>query len=179
MVDYNRTRQSRAFARVDGAYLGLIWVVAFAFFILQYSEPSLGMVNVFISVLSLFFAYSRLVKFRKQICDDTIGFAGAYVHVLFMFFYAALIMGLAQYIYFKFIDNGFLLNSYSNVMLSDEFKEASKASGLSEDNINEVLGQLAKARPVDLVINILSMNVFGSFFLSIPMALFAMKRKKN
>lgn len=178
MVDYNRTRQSRAFARVDGAYLGLIWVVAFAFFIMQYSEPALGMVSMFISVSSLFFAFSRLTKFRREVCDDAIGFAGAYVHVLFMFFYAALIMGLAQYIYFKFIDGGFLLNAYSDLMLSDEFKEASKASGISEDNIHEALGQLSKARPVDIVINFLSMNVFGSFFLSVPMALLAMKKKK-
>ena len=178
MADYNRTKQSRAFARVDGAYLGIIWVIAFAFFVMQYSEPALGMVNMFVSVFSLFFAYSRLVKFRREVCDDAINFGGAYVHVLFMFFYAALIMGLAQYIYFKFIDGGYLLDTYSQIMLSEEFKEASKASGISVDNMKEALGQLSKARPVDIAINFLSMNIFGSFFLSVPMALFAMKRKK-
>ena len=177
MSDYNRIKQMRAFARVDGAYLGLIWIMAFSFFVMQYSNPIMGMVSMLASIFSLFFAYKRLVKFRTDICDDTINFARAYSYLVFTFFYASVILGLAQYIYFKFIDGGYIVNAYAQMASTEEFKAASKAYGMTADSINDALDQMAAVRPVDIALNFLSMNVFGSFFLSIPLAFMARKNE--
>lgn len=179
MADYNRIKQMKAFARVDGAYLGLIWIIAFSFFVMQYSNPLMGMLSMFVSVFSLIFAYKRLVKFRTEICDNTINFARAYTYLIFTFFYASLILGLAQYIYFKFIDGGYIVNAYAQMASTEEFKTASEAYGMTKEGIDQALDQMAKVRPVDIAINFLSMNVFGCFFLSIPLAFMARKNNTN
>lgn len=177
MSDYNRIKQMKAFARVDGAYVGVIWIIAFSLFVLQYTDPLMGMFSMVVSALSLFFAYKRLVKFRTDICDNTINFARAYTYLIFTFFYASLILGIAQYIYFKFIDGGFIVDAYSQMAATEEFKKASEAYGMSKEGIDQALEQMSKVRPVDIAINFLSMNVFGCFFISIPLAFIA--RKNN
>ena len=179
MWDINKTIQLKAFARVDGAYLGLIWIASFAFFVMQYSNPIMGTVSMLVSFMSLYFIYKRIVKFRIDICNDELPFAKAYIYSLFMFFYAALILGVAQYIYFKFIDGGFILNTYRDIMSTPEFKEASKAYGMSANEMKEALNTLSQVRPVDIVLNIMSMNIFGSIFLSIPIAFMSRKNKTN
>lgn len=177
MADRSINKQMQAFARVDGAYLGLIWIISFSLFIMQYSDPIMGFLGMFVSVYSLAFAYKRLVKYRRKVCGDVLNFFGAYVYMFFMFFYASIILGIAQYIYFKFIDGGFLVNTYAQLTDSEEFKEAAKVYGMSIKDMDKVVKQLYNMRPVDITWEILSMNVSVSFFLSIPMALFA--RKNN
>ncbi len=179
MWDFNRTKQMKAFARVDGAYLGLIWIAAFTFFVLQYSNPLLGTVSMLLSIMSLFFVYKRIVKFRKDICDNEIPFSRAYIYSLLMFFYASLIMGLAQYIYFKFIDGGFIINTYSELIATPEYQQMSKAYGMSAQDMKEAIDVMSKVRPVDIVLNFMSMNIFGSVFLSFPLAFMARKNKNN
>ena len=48
--------QLKAFARVDGAYLGVAWIISFAFYICGLSSPLLGLLGTLIAVLSPVFA---------------------------------------------------------------------------------------------------------------------------
>ena len=64
--------QLRAFARVDGTYVGILWIASFACYLGGLSSPMLGLIAGIIAILSPFFAVKRLTKFRDDIRDGEI-----------------------------------------------------------------------------------------------------------
>ena len=57
--------QLRAFARVDGTYVGILWIASFACYLGGLSSPMLGLIAGIIAILSPFFAVKRLTTFRE------------------------------------------------------------------------------------------------------------------
>ena len=47
--------QLRAFARVDGTYVGILWIASFACYLGGLSSPMLGLVGGILAVVSPFF----------------------------------------------------------------------------------------------------------------------------
>ena len=98
--------QLRAFARIDGTYLGIIWTISFACYIIGISNPMIGMVGSIMALASPFYAFKRLRKFRDEIRDGHISLLRSMAYYMLMFFYASILFALAQYAYFAFLDNG-------------------------------------------------------------------------
>ena len=159
--------QLKAFARVDGAYLGVAWIISFAFYICGLSSPLLGLLGTLIAVLSPVFAAIRLGKFRDNARDGIISFRRAMAYYILMFLYASLLLALAQFVYFAYIDGGYLVSTYSAVMATPEAEAMLKAYGISTQ---ESISALAQTEPIYIVLNILSMNVTVGIILSLPAA---------
>ena len=157
--------QLKAFARVDGAYLGVAWIISFAFYICGLSSPLLGLLGTLIAVLSPVFAAIRLGKFRDNARDGIISFRRAMAYYILMFLYASLLLALAQFVYFAYIDGG-----YSAVMATPEAEAMLKAYGISTQQMQESISALAQTEPIYIVLNILSMNVTVGIILSLPAA---------
>ena len=49
--------------------------------------------------------------YRNQVCGGGISFLHAWVFTVFMYMFAALLAAVAHYIYFRFIDHGYVLNT--------------------------------------------------------------------
>lgn len=165
--------QLRAFARIDGAYLGILWIISFACYLAGLTNQTLGLIGSILAIVSPLFALNRLKKFRDIARYGIISFRRAMAYYVYMFLYASVIFALAQYIYFAFIDGGYLMRSYISLMSTPEAEQIIKAYGLSEREMTESLNMLQDISPIMIALNIMAMNITVGLVLSIPMALWA------
>ena len=161
--------QLKAFARQDGALLSLLWIGSFACYIQGLSSPALAFAALLLVTLSPFFAASRLRHFRDYAREGFITFKRGYAYTVMSFFYAGLLMAAAVYVYFEFMDNGYLLSVYSSVMDSEEGKRVLEMSGMKEE-MKQGLQDLYNMRPIDFSVNILTAIIFTGFVLGLPIA---------
>ena len=170
--------QLRAFARVDGTYLGILWTLSFACCIIGMTQPFVSFIGSLIAISSPFFAAKRLWKFRDEVREGEISFLRSMAYYMLMFFYASVLFALAQYIYFAFIDGGYILREYLSLMSTDEAKAMMKAYGLTAKQVKDSLNELGSTSPIMIALNIMTMNITIGIFLSMPVAALTRKRKR-
>ena len=161
--------QLKAFARQDGALLSLLWIGSFACYILGTATPMLGTVALILIVASPFFAANRLRHFRDGAREGVISFMRGYAYTALTFFYAALLLAAAIYIYFAFIDNGYLLSTINQFLGTKEGKQLIELYGM-KDQLQANLNALAELRPIDYAVNMLSVNITIGLILGLPIA---------
>ena len=161
--------QLKAFARQDGALLSLLWIGALVCYVQGLTNPLLGMAAVVLVIMSPFYAANRLRHFRDYAREGIISFMRGYAYTVLIFFYAGLLLAAALYIYFAFIDNGYLLGKFTEMTNSEEGRQVMKMYGLAEQ-MKEGLKQLASMRPIDYALNMLTINIMSGFFLGLPIA---------
>jgi len=170
--------QLKAFARQDGAMLSLLWIGSFACYIKGLSSPTLAFAALLLMTLSPFFAASRLRHFRDYAREGFITFKRGYAYTVMSFFYAGLLMAMAIYVYFEFMDHGYLLGMYSSVMDSEEGKRVLEMSGMKEQ-MAQGLQDLYNMRPIDYAVNMLTAIIMTGLVLALPIAAMLQKRVKN
>ena len=162
--------QLKAFARQDGALLALLWVVTFILYIIGVSNPWLGMAAVMLMLYTPFFVGERLGKFRDYGREGLISFRRGYAYTVFVFFYGGILFAIAQYLYFAYIDHGFLLNHFSKMITSEETQQVLKQYGMTQ-MADESLHEMASIRPIDYALNMLTINIVLGFILGVPISL--------
>lgn len=163
--------QLRAFARIDGTYLGILWTMSFACYVIGMTHPFVGFIGTLIAVTSPFFAAKKLWKFRDEVREGTISFLRSMAYYMLMFFYASALFALLQYVYFAFIDNGMLMSQYAQIMQSKEAVSIIQSYGISMRDLNQGIAELRNSSPIMLAFNIMTFNLFVGFMLSWPTAL--------
>ena len=167
--------QLKAFARQDGALLALLWIATFLLYIIGVSNQLLGLAAFFLMCYTPFFVGERLGKFRDYGRDGIISFRRGYAYTALVFFYAAVLLAAAIYIYFAFIDNGYLLSTVNQFLMTKEGKQLIELYGMA-DQMQENLKALAEMRPIDYAVNMLSVNITIGLLLALPIAA-VMQRK--
>lgn len=150
--------------------MGVMWIISFACFIAQFYMPLLNMAALIFGVASIIISAIRLRNFRDNILDGVISYWRAYGYSLLTYFYAALLLAAAQYIYFQFIDHGFLLNQYTAMTSSPEFKSMMTLYGIKADEMKLTMDTIATLRPIDIALQFLTTNLFFGIVISWPMA---------
>ena len=171
MATSQEMEQVQAFARVDGAVLSLFWIVSFACFIGNFSNPLLGLLAFFIGAASLVFAALRLRKFRDEVRDGILSFLRGYGYSVMTYLYASLLFAAAQFVYFQFIDNGYLMNQYASIAQSKEFIEMMQVYGIKPEDLKIGMDNLAALRPIEIALQFFSLNVMMGVFVSLPVAI--------
>ena len=166
--------QLKAYARQDGFFLALLWTASFACYILGITNELLGMLAVGLAVLTPFFVAGRLRKFRDEGREGLISFRRGYAYTVFVFFYGAILLAVVQFLYFAYVDHGYLLSTFSKVLSSDEGKALVTQYGMRQ-MVEESLSEMANIRPIDYALNILTVNIIIGFVLALPIGL-AMQR---
>ena len=162
--------QLKAFARQDGALLSLLWIGGFACYIQGLTNPLLGMLALLLIVVSPFFAANRLRHFRDYAREGIISFRRGYAYTILTFFYAGLLLAAVLFVYFNFIDNGFLISKFTQMLNTPEGQQALQLYGMKEQ-MAEGLKELAEMRPIDYALNMLTINIMTGFLLGVPIAL--------
>ena len=91
--------------------------------------------------------------------------------------FAAILTAAAHYIYFRFIDNGFIINTYE-ARIDEVFAQSTLPDmEVYKTQIKEAIDTLRALSPIELTIQLMSNNIFWGAILAIPIALFAMKKK--
>lgn len=164
--------QLKAFARIDGALLFLLWTGSFALYVKGMDYPMLGMLSMLLLLISPFYAAKRLRKFRDQAREGVITFARGYAYIVLAFFYSGLLFALAQYAYFTYIDHGFLLEKFTEIANTPE----SIQMGL-KDMMMQGLNEMKAMRPIDFSVNVLTIIIVAGFAVGLPIAAL-MQRKE-
>ena len=167
--------QLRAFARQDGALLALLWIGCFVFYLLGLSNPVMGLVAVLSICASPFFAASRLRHFRDYGREGVISFARSYAYIVMIFFYAGILLAVALYLYFAFMDKWFLVGQIIDTLQSPEGQKAIEAYGMQTE-MDENIKYISELRPIDIALNMLTINIITGFILGLPIAA-VMQRK--
>lgn len=162
--------QLKAFARQDGALLALLWVAIFLLYIIGVSNQMLGLAAVLLLFYLPFFVGERLKKFRDYAREGLISFRRGYVYTILVFFYGGILFAVAQYLYFAFMDNGFMLSQFSKMVTSEEGKALLQQYGMQQ-MVDESLQEMASIRPIDYALNMLTINICLGFILGLPISL--------
>lgn len=162
--------QLKAFARQDGVLLALLWVSSFLLYIMGMSNQILGLAAVILMLYTPFFVGARLGKFRDYGREGLISFRRGYAYTILVFFYGGVLFAVAQYLYFAFMDQGFLVSQFSKMMNTDEARQMLQQYGMAE-MMDESLQQMTATRPIDYALNMLTINISLGFILGIPISL--------
>ena len=112
MINVQNLIQTKAFARQDGAILGLVWIASFVCTMLGL-EPRyalLAMVANLLLISTPFVVARRLKSFRDYALEGCISFRRGTFYCANTFFNATLLLTVVQYLWFRFMDMGPFLN---------------------------------------------------------------------
>lgn len=170
----NPRARRKQYAMYFGAYLGIYMILKFILFPLTFIVPLVSLLYIGLLIAVPFIVYYYLRTYRDKICGGSIKFGTAYFFSLQVFFYGALLTSVAHFVYFQFIDNGFVMNhlmAQINMLREDPAMEQHLTS------LDEVASTFGTLSARDITFNFLSSNLTFGIFLSFPIALFAKKAK--
>ena len=150
----------------------------FILFPVGLSVPFLLFLFMGLTLCVPFMGYSYARMYRNQVCGGGISFLHAWIFTVFMYMFAALLAAVAHYIYFRFIDHGYVINTCETMV-----------DTLAQSNMPEMDSYIATYQealetarllsPIDITLQMISSNVFWGSILAFPTALFVMRRKKD
>lgn len=176
MEDKPKTLQEHAM--YFGTMMGIFWIIKFSFLPMGFKIPLLQLLFIFMTMFVPILGYIYIRKYRERYCGGELSFMRGWVFSLYMYFFAALLTAAAHYIYFRFIDNGYLMGTYLEQM--ENLK--STLTGDLEASVDQLIRNLdiiASMSPLQLTLQLIFQNIFYGAILSLPTALLAMRRKKN
>ena len=138
----------------------------------------MAMASMLMVITTPFFVASRLKKFRDEGREGIISFGRGYAYTIFVFFYGAVLLAVAQYLYFAYMDNGYLVNSFAKMMTSEEGRTMLEQYGMTKV-VDDSLAEMAATRPIDYALNILTINISLGFILGVPIGLIMQRKSAN
>lgn len=163
------------YAMLFGTYLGGFWILKFILFPLGLTIPFLLFLFGGLTLCVPFMAYYYVRMYRNHVCGGVISFLHAWIFTVFMYMFAALLTAVAHYIYFRFIDQGFVFNTLEN-SINEASKQAIPQMEATIQYSRDILNVSRSLSPIEITMQLMSQNVFYGSLLAIPTALFAMKR---
>ena len=161
-----------------GTLMGLFWIIKFTFLPLGFTIPLLQLLFVLLTFFVPILGYLYARKFRNRYCGGSITFSRAFAFTVLMYLFAAMLAAVAHYIYFRYIDNGFLIDSYIGQL------EAMKPTATEElkesiDQFIEGFSLISSLSPIQLTFQLISQNFLYGTLLALPTALLVMRRKRQ
>lgn len=160
-----------------GTYMGIFWIAKFAFFPLGLKNPLLLFVFVALTIAVPFLAHRYAKNFRDNICEGNITFSQSWVFLVFMFLFASMLTAVAHYIYFQFIDYGYIVSAYSDIInnLPENLADATNY----KEQFNELLELTSNMTPIEITMQLLSSNILNCSILSLVISFFIKKKNIN
>ena len=166
---FNKMGEDKSFllrgAMNYGFVMGIYWVIKYVFFILGFSHPTANIVYWSLSCLVPYIAYKMTRRYRENI-GGKLGFFHAWQFGVLLYFFAAILVSLEHYLFYRFVAPPDLL-----MRTVSDMEEALKESGASQtllDAIKEI-----HVTPIQMAIQGIFNNVLYGIILSIPVALLA------
>lgn len=170
MATNNDYRLFSAYAPVDGAIVGAMWIGSFLCFVGEFMVPMLGFLGIALGLASLYVLVYRERKFRDNVLGGVMSYGKAMLYSVQTLFHATLLLAAAQFVYFQFIDHGYLLNQYIATLSGPEYAKMVKdVYGVEAKQLIAILQNVtASLRPIEVALQFLTLNVVLSIFVSIP-----------
>ena len=176
--EVNPRNQISAFARIDGAKLGVLWIISFALFVGNFHYPICGIFWTATMVYTPFYVAILTKRYADEVCGGKIRYFQAYLHSMLTVFYASLILAIVQWAYFQYLDHGFIIEQYLSALNDKKFAESFNSLGYSKDLITQLSEQIRKMRPIDIAVQLLWSNMVAGMVMSLTTALYASVNKR-
>ena len=160
-----------------GTYMGLFWIVKFSFIPLGFGVmPILQLLFVLSTLFVPVLGYLFVRKYRDIYNEGDFSFLKAFRFTALMYLAAILLVAVAHFVYFKYMDHGYLVDCYQQQVQA--MKEIYKGTDSALiDKATQAADMLEGLSPMQMVTQLLIQNVFYCVLLSALTALCAMKRK--
>lgn len=167
-----RKVSTRSYAMHFGAYMGIYWILKFILLPLSFTIPFLSFLFIGLTMGVPFLGYFYLKIFRDKVCGGYISFSHAMLFMMLVYFFAAMLVSVAHFIYFQYIDNGLIFNAIQSMskqvlILNEGHAEYTQM----EEMINEMIKSFNELTPSDITLANFSRNIYIGFLLAIPTAL--------
>ena len=177
MIDFVKLIQTRAFARQDGAILGIVWIASFVF-TMWASHPNHYMWGLLANILTIstpFVVAKRLKSFRDNALDGAISFRHGLFYCVQTFFNATLLLTVVQYLWFRFLDTGTFMSQ-----LQQSYQIALQTYDMTEANKRTLLEAISMMSPIAWASLFMLMDlIVGAILSPIIAALMARNIKKQ
>lgn len=170
-MDIIKARQFRAFSAQYGTIVGLFWILSFSCYIIGLGHPLVANLGFLFGLCSIVVTGYLVRHFRRQVFNFK--FLLSWRMSLMIFTYASLLLAAAQFIYFRYIDNGMLANTYASLLEQPESRQLLEAMMPGDDvhtATTNAIELLQSITPIEITINFLIYNIILSLFLSLPAA---------
>ncbi len=175
MINMLSLIQVKAFARQDGLWLSLMWVVSFLLMV-YLPGSSWGSLLAMATPLMVLWL---LTRFRNYALEGGISFRRALAYSCYTFFYASMIFCLVQFVFFRFLDNGSFLAMLQQGV--EQMEALYKQQGTSDELLQsmkqgvELVGMMS---PIELAFIFMMQNLFIGGVLSLPIALLGKQKRR-
>lgn len=173
----NNKSYSQKYAMHFGTYMGIFWTLKFILFPLGFEIPFLMLLYICLTCAVPFMGYFYVRSYRDRTCDGTISFSHALIFSILMYMFASLLASVTHYIYFAFIDGGYIINEYSSAI--EQLMSNTPGMENEKDALQTMIGELKSLTPIDITLQCLSSDIILCSIISVPTALFARRVKKN
>ena len=161
-----------------GTYMGIFWAVKFCLFPLGMKMPLLLILFFMLTFAVPFVGYKMVRQYRDLYAPEEFTFSSAFLFTNLLYVFAGLFASVFHYIYFRFLDNGMIIETYQQTI--EQFTEiASEEMKVSLGQLQESLDLIASLTPLDITWQLLSQNIFNCLIIAVPTALFIAHRHKK
>lgn len=161
-----------------GTYMGIYWILKFILFPIGITIPFLSFLFIGLTLGVPFIGYYYVRMYRDKICGGYIDFLPAWAFTVFMYMFASLLAAVGHYIYFQFIDQGFIFSSIQK-SLNEVMQLLANQQQLTEQTknvINELTTIFRSLTPFDITMQMISKNMIFGAIIALPTALFVMRK---
>ena len=160
------------YATFCGTLMGLFWLAKFTLIPLGLVLPPLMLLFLGLSLFVPIVAYVMARSYRNRYCAGVIGFGQAWIFLFLTFLYASLLTAMGYFIYFRFIDGGFILNSLEEMV--EEF--LSSLPQLQREQMGAQMRELINAQrsltPITIALQQMSQNLMLGAIMALLIAPF-------
>lgn len=158
-----------------GTAIGVIWCAKFPLFPLGLKYPLLELFFLLITAVIPFFVYMQVYRFRDRFYPGDFPFRRAFSFTWQLYLYASLLTAVMHYVYFAFLDNGFVISTYESYLSlmgqTPDLKELC-------DQMSQTLVIYKHLSPIEITMQLLTQNIIYGTLFSLITALVTMRGKK-
>lgn len=164
------------YAMEYGVYFGLYLIVKFVLMTFSLNNFIANFFSEILLIAIPFVLYYIMRHYKKQE-GGKVNFSQLWMFGIFLFFFASLLSGVAEYIYYRYINPTFIEMQMSAVLDLIEHMTQTQESEMLQI-MREGLAKGGAPSPIEMVFQTIWANVFLGSLLSIIIALIV-SRKKN
>lgn len=165
-------------AMTYGLALGVYWVIKYIFFTLSISVPELYYIYLGLTFIVPFIAYYLTKKYRDNDLNGQISFFHAWRFGTMLYFFAALIVSLAHFIFFQYIAPSDFIAQTMAVFVNQLKQMQADTSFVETVEAVETMSKTNVLTPIHMAIQGIFNNIFYGIIFSIPVAAVLCKTNK-
>lgn len=167
-----------------GTIMGVYWIAKFTLVPSIFESSAAALLFMALTVAVPGVGYSLTRQFREKHCTDgCTGFLNALVFCMLMYLFAALLVSVAHYIFFRYIDQGSMIATYNSLLeesgVIEQLQASDPSAAGSLEAYQEAVETLGRMRPIELTFQLISSNIFYGFIFSLPTAFFVSRKRKK